>query len=299
MKRSEIPEQEVARYWDENADVWANHVRQGGNAYREYFNNPAFFEFMGDLSGKAVLDAGCGEGYNTRLLARSGARMTGVDISERMIELARQEEQREPLGIRYEVASFSDLSLFDDASFDVVVSSMALMDGPDFEGAVAEIFRVLRPSGELMFSIIHPCFVTKGYGWVPDEHGNPVKITISDYFASEPWVEHWRFSRAPTPQDVEPFAVPRFPRTLSDYLNTLIGAGFVLKRMREPRPSEELCEKRPRMHRWRDHAAIFLYVHAVKIGPEDDEKKRMAGVLRRPRPGLHGQLLHQEYCGGS
>ncbi len=90
---------------------------------------PSFFEFMGDLSGKTVLDAGCGEGHNTRLLARSGARMTGVDISERMIELARREEQSEALGIRYEVASFSDLSLFDDAAFDVVVSSMALMDG--------------------------------------------------------------------------------------------------------------------------------------------------------------------------
>ena len=112
MNHSQIPEQEVAQYWDENAKVWADHVRKGWDAYREHFNNPAFFEFIGDLSGKTVLDVGCGEGYNTRLLARSGARMTGVDISQRMIELARQEEQREPLGIRYEVASFSDLGIF-------------------------------------------------------------------------------------------------------------------------------------------------------------------------------------------
>jgi len=221
-----------------DANVWADHVRQGWDAYREYFNNPAFFEFIGDLGGKTVLDAGCGEGYNTRLLARSGARMTGVDISKRMIELARQEEQREPLGIRYEVASFSDLSIFNDASFDVVVSSMAVMDGPDFEGAVKEILRVLRSGGELIFSITHPCFMTEGYGWIPDEHDNAVKITVSDYFAREPWVEYWRFSKAPTPEDVEPFAVPRFPRTLSDYLNVLIEVGFVLKRIKEPRPSQ-------------------------------------------------------------
>jgi len=69
MNHSQIPEQEVARYWDENANVWADHVRQGWDAYREYFNNPAFFEFMGDLSGKTVLDAGCGEGYNTLVCA--------------------------------------------------------------------------------------------------------------------------------------------------------------------------------------------------------------------------------------
>ncbi len=261
---SEIPEQEVARYWDDNANLWADHVRKGWDAYREHFNNPAFFAFMGDLSGKTVLDAGCGEGYNTRLFARSGAWMMGVDISTRMIELARQEEQREPLGIRYEVASFSDLGIFNDASFDVVVSSMALMDGPDFEGAVKEIFRVLRPGGELMFSIIHPCFMTEGYGWIPDGHGNDVKITVSDYFARQSWVEHWRFSQAPTPENVEPFAVPRFPRTLSDYLNALIEAGFVLKRIEEPRPSPEMCEKHPWLQRWRDHAAIFLYVHGEK-----------------------------------
>jgi 2-polyprenyl-3-methyl-5-hydroxy-6-metoxy-1,4-benzoquinol methylase len=62
MDHSQIPEQEVARYWDENANVWADHGRKGWDAYREHFNNPAFFEFMGDLSGKMVLDAGCGGG---------------------------------------------------------------------------------------------------------------------------------------------------------------------------------------------------------------------------------------------
>ena len=65
MNHSEIPEQQVARYWDKNANLWADHVRKGWDAYREYFNNPAFFAFIGDLSGKTVLDAGCGEGYNT------------------------------------------------------------------------------------------------------------------------------------------------------------------------------------------------------------------------------------------
>ena len=138
MEPSELSEEEVARYWDQNADLWAQQVRKGWDYYREHFNNPAFLRFIGDLGGKAVLDAGCGEGYNTRLLARRGARIVGVDVSQRMVELAQQEQQREPLGIRYEAASFSDLSLFDDESFDVVVSFMALMDGPDFEGAARE-----------------------------------------------------------------------------------------------------------------------------------------------------------------
>jgi len=51
MKPLEMPEEEVARYWDENAKLWADHVRKGWDAYREYFNNPAFFEFIGDRTG--------------------------------------------------------------------------------------------------------------------------------------------------------------------------------------------------------------------------------------------------------
>jgi SAM-dependent methyltransferase len=264
MKRSEMPEEEVARYWDRNADLWAEQVRKGWDTYREHFNNPAFLRFIGGLNGKTVLDAGCGEGYNTRLLARGGARMVGIDVSRRMIAHARQEEERETLGIRYEVASFCDLSLFPQASFDTVISFMALMDGPDFDGAAREIFRVLRPAGELVFSITHPCFMTRGFGWIGDEDGSATKVTVSDYFAGQPYVERWRFSKGPAPEDAEPFAVPVFPRTLSEYVNTLIEAGFTVKGIEEPRPSEEACREHPWLQRWRDHAALFLYVRAVK-----------------------------------
>ena len=264
MEHSELNEEEVARYWNGNADLWAKQVRQGWDACREYINNPALFKLVGNLAGRRVLDAGCGEGYNTRILAKKGAKVVGVDISPRMIELARQAEDREPLGIRYEVASFSELSLFDDASFDVVVSTMALMDCPDYEAALKEFHRLLRRKGKLFFNITHPCFMTRGFGWVMDEPGNPIKITASDYFARQPWVERWRFSMLPNPEEVEPFAVPTFPRTLSDYLNGLLKAGFVLEKVQEPRPSEQACHKHPWLRRWRDIAALFLQVYAVK-----------------------------------
>ena len=261
---SEFSEEEVARYWDQNADSWADQVRKGWDIYREQYNNPAFLPFIGNIDGKIVLDAGCGEGYNTRLLAMMGAKVTGVDISPKMIELAQQEEETKPLGICYEQASFSDLSVFEDASFDVVVSFMALMDSPDFECAIKEIFRVLRSKGELIFSVTHPCFMTRGYGWIQGEDDSSIKLTVSDYFDNRPWVEHWRFSEVPNPDDATPFAVPTFPKTLSEYLNVLIRTGFALKEVEEPRPSEEACRQRPWLQKWRDHAANFLYIRAVK-----------------------------------
>ena len=251
----------VAQHWDGNADVWADQVRRGRDVYREYFNNPAFLRFIGDLSGKIVLDAGCGEGYNTRILARSEARMIGVDVSPRMIALAQEEEQREPLGIRYEVASFTDLVPFDTNSFDAVVSFMALMDGADFSIAIREIYRVLRPGGELMFSVLHPCFMTRGFAWIQDEVGKSVALRVAGYFDSTPYVEQWHFKGATESPD---FAVPRFPRTLSEYLNAVTGAGLALTCVEEPYPTEEMCVQHRWLERWREHAALFLYIRARK-----------------------------------
>jgi SAM-dependent methyltransferase len=257
-----LSDQDVARHWDANADQWADHVRRGWDVFRQRVNNPAFFALIGDLSGKTVLDAGCGEGYNTRLLAKGGARVTGVDVSPRMIELARAEEEREPLGIRYEAASFSDLSLLDDVTFDAVISSMALMDGADLEGALRELHRVLKPGGDLFFSVTHPCFMTKGFDWLRDDEGNETRLLVSGYFDRETWVERWKFEAAP--EGTPLFAVPVFPRTLSDYVNALVAAGFALREMREPRPSEEACREHPFLRPWREHAALFLHFHAAK-----------------------------------
>jgi ubiquinone/menaquinone biosynthesis C-methylase UbiE len=262
---TDMSREEVARNWDRNADRWADQVRRGFDIYRDHWNNPAFLELVGDLSGRKVLDAGCGEGYNTRIFARRAARMTGVDLSARMIELAREEERRAPLGIRYDIASFSDMAIFPDASFDAVVSTMALMDGPDFPRAMREIARVARPGGMVAYSILHPCFATKGMGWIKDEHGRAIKFTVADYFDDTPCVERWKFSSLPDDAEVEPFAVPRFDRTLEHYLNGTIEAGLALERISEPRCPEAACAALPEsFDKWRRHIALFLHVRARK-----------------------------------
>ncbi len=261
----EIRESEVAAQWDRNAVVWTDQVRNRWDIFREHWNNPAFIEFGGNLSGKNVLDAGCGEGHNTRIFARRGARMTGVDLSVKMIEFARAEELREPLGIRYERASFSDLATFRAESFDAVVSTMALMDGPDFTGAMREIARVIRPGGTLAYSILHPCFATKGMGWVRDDSGRAVKFTVADYFNDEAWIDRWKFGHAPNASQVEEFGVPRFDRTLADYINPTVAAGLRLEKICEPRAPESACALYPEAFvKFRDHIPWFFYVLASK-----------------------------------
>lgn len=84
-----------------------------------------YFQIMGDLTGKSVLDLGCGQGFYPRQIKQRGAaKVVGVDTSEKMIELARMEETREPLGIEYIVHDVVELGEI--GRFDLVVASYFL-----------------------------------------------------------------------------------------------------------------------------------------------------------------------------
>jgi len=85
---------DLKKEWNDAAESWVEFVRKGKDYYRDELNNPATFELIGDVKGKRVLDLACGEGYITRILATKGAKVTGVDFSEKLIELARREEER-------------------------------------------------------------------------------------------------------------------------------------------------------------------------------------------------------------
>ena len=255
----------VGRYWDENAEAWTELVRAGYDHYRDGLNTPAFLGMLPEIDGLAGLDVGCGEGHNTRLLAERGARMTGVDISATLVSHAREAEEAHPLGIRYEVASALDLP-FVDASFDFVMAFMSLMDIPETGRVLAEIFRVLRPDGFLQFSISHPCFETPHRKTLRDEGGRAYAREVGGYFRRlEGDVEEWLFSAVPPEVHLStrPFRVPRFTRTLSEWLNLLIDTGFVLERFGEPRPSDEAVRERPRLQA-AQVVALFLHVRARK-----------------------------------
>jgi ubiquinone/menaquinone biosynthesis C-methylase UbiE len=85
--------------------------------------------------------------------------VTGIDISSNFVRNARAAETEQPLGIDYELASAVDLP-FEEASFDFATAFMSLMDIPETEHVLADVFRLLRPGGFFQFSITHPCFDT-------------------------------------------------------------------------------------------------------------------------------------------
>jgi ubiquinone/menaquinone biosynthesis C-methylase UbiE len=257
--------EEVGRYWDENAEAWTELARAGYDHYRDGLNTPAFFEMLPEVEGLCGLDLGCGEGHNTRLLAERGARMTGIDISETFIRHAKEAEAVHSLGIDYRLASAVNLP-FEAASFDFVSAFMSLMDIPETERVLAEVFRVLEPGGFFQFSITHPCFDTPHRRNLRDESGYTYAIEVGDYFIGrEGEVKEWLFSTAPpdVKEGMTPFRIPVFMRTLSSWLNRLVEAGFFLERFGEPYPSDEAVRARPGLQD-AQVVAYFLHVRARK-----------------------------------
>lgn len=242
---------EVRECWDRSADAWADFVRTGKDLSRECFNNPATLAMLGDIAGMDVLDLACGEGYNTRLLAGKGARMTGVDFSEKMLELAMAEERRKPLGISYLRRDAARLEGIRDSSFDIVTCLMVYMDFEDIGSVTAEVARVLRPGGFAVISMPHPCFEMswrdgkKVAGWVferddPKDRGNALYVMQSDYFTGGRYDIDWSMPRL-----TRPFKTISFKRTLTDYVGTWGRHGLYVADLVEPRPTEEALKKDP------------------------------------------------------
>ncbi|GGH08358.1 class I SAM-dependent methyltransferase [Silvibacterium dinghuense] len=247
MKERKAAAHEVAAAWETNADAWSRHTRSGYDVYRDALHTPAFLAALPPVAGLQGLDIGCGEGANTRALARLGARMQGVDIAPTFVRYAEEAERAEPLGIQYRQGDGMALP-FADRSFDFATAFMSLMDMPEPGRALAEARRVLRPGGFLQCTILHPCFVPPSRRVLRDEQGQAFAVQVADYFRNpDGEVERWWFSTLPAElrQKDAAFQTPVFHHTLGAWVEMVVSAGLVLEAMIEPSASEEVAAQHP------------------------------------------------------
>lgn len=168
-------------------------------------------------------------------------------------------------GLNYRLASAVDLP-FGEASFEFATAFMSLMDIPETERVLAEVFRVFEPGGFFQFYITHPCFDTPYRRNLRGEDGRTYAIEVGEYFAGrEGEVKEWIFSAAPPEarEEKAPFRIPVFMRPLSSWLNRLVEAGFVLERFGEPHPEDEAVREHPGLQE-AQVVAHFLHVRARK-----------------------------------
>jgi len=278
---------EVGRYWNENAEVWTQLARAGYDVYRDHLNTPAFLGMLPHVDGLLGIDIGCGEGHNTRQIAKRGARLVGIDIAEVFIRHAREMERREPMGIEYRVASAVEIP-FPQKHFDFAVATMSLMDVPETGRALSEAFRVVKPGGFFQFSITHPCFDTPHRRNLRDEDGRTYAIEVGDYFRNLSGdIAEWLFGAAPKElkEHLPKFRTPRFTRTVSQWINLLVQTGFVIERAEEPRPTDETVREYPDLQ---DAQVVEYFLHVRARKPATAGCVNALGAARAD--GSHGTL---------
>lgn len=239
----------MARNIFDNSTFFSEYMKlRSEKNYNDLLEQPEMAKLLPPLSGKAVLDAGCGYGANCRSFSECGAeRVIGIDISKKMLEKARRENS---LGnIEYlekDMADISDL----EGPFDLVYSSLAFHYVKDFEKLIQDIHGLLAPRGVLLFSQEHPVVTaTKDYRGHFDDFGHYV---FGDYQAEGKRYGTWFV------KDVE-----SYHRTAATILTTIAKNGFRITDVIEPVPSSMALRERPDLEK--DFIRpTFLIVKAFK-----------------------------------
>jgi SAM-dependent methyltransferase len=205
-----------------------------------------------DVAGRRALDLGCGAGqFAHHLATRGAAEVVGVDVSARMLELARA--QWEHPRVRYLRAAIED-TRFAPASFDLVVSVLALHYVEDYRGVIERIAGWLMPGGVLVYSTEHPLYTARlpDNGWVRDETTGCPRWALRDYSDEGARDEAWFVP-----------GVRKFHRTVATLMNGLADAGLTIERVVEPIPGAQWLERHPSMLDER-RRPMFLLVRARK-----------------------------------
>ena len=227
--------------WDNQADIWDNRMGDDGNDFHLELVRPSVDELLSPLSGEAILDVGCGNGIYARHLARLGVHVTAIDVSQVMINMAKNRTKGAGQ-ITYKVidaTSEEQLASLSSNTYDAVVCNMALMDLAEIRPLGQTIPRILKTQGRFVFAVMHPCFnnvagtsrvVEERY----DEQGRHQTHTIkvSSYITPVSGVSKGICGRDPQHY---------FHRPLSVLLSILFEAGLAMDGIAEPvfEPQEE------------------------------------------------------------
>lgn len=207
------------------------------NNYKVLRDNPnlniveeklAIMSLCPDLKGKSIIDLGCGNGETCIAFAEMGAsRIHGIDISEKMLEIANANHKREH--ITYTFLDMNDIHVLDE-KYDVAFSSLSVHYIKDFKKLMNNVHYILNENGTFIFSQEHPLTTApiSGVHWTRDKNLQILHYDLTDYRRDGERIISWIVD-----------GVIKYHRCFSEIVNTIVEEGFVIERMLEPVPTNE------------------------------------------------------------
>lgn len=227
----------TVRTYNAQAEAFAEHISDPNTSpLHEYYEKPAMQTELPGLKNLSVISLGCGNGVDARWIKDAGAkRVVGIDISEGMIDIASAKHK----DIDFMVMDMEKLG-FQDESFDIAYSSLALHYLDSWVSCLKEVRRVLQPNGKFIFSCNHPLETALEYFTDKQMRGARIgrsilqstgeRIIYGDYLAAESeGVRPILMTVADTP-------VHTYHRTIGKMIEEIIVSGLTIEKLVEPLP---------------------------------------------------------------
>lgn len=201
---------EIKRTWEKNASEWIR-VIEGGIIESREFTNAAIIESVLSHSPANALDLGCGEGWLTRELSKSGIVCTGIDASSPLIKNARKKGNQNYLNLSYE-ETIQDPNIKGNP-FDAIIFNFSLFLNEETELLLKSLKTVISKNGRIFIQTLHPAFLVKNSlpyrsQWIEDSWAG----LKGDFKDPHQW----------------------YIRTFTDWLKTFNYCGLNLESIKEP-----------------------------------------------------------------
>ncbi len=160
---------------------WYENVISDDDSYQNTVIKPNLLRLLNLKKGEKVLDVACGSGFFTREFVKVGAEATGLDIGRELVLIAKQKDSQS----KYLVGNAEKMESITSAYFDAAVIVLALQNIKNYQNAISEIARVLKPGGRLLVVLNHPAFrIPKKSFWGYDEEAK-IQYRKLDGYMSE------------------------------------------------------------------------------------------------------------------
>ena len=230
-REKSIKKDAVKDVWDANASFWDERMGEG-NLFHKTLIEPTQLKMLDIRHGQKILDIACGNGQFARKMAEMGAKVTAIDFSEKLIDIARAKGGK---NIQYEVIDVTknaDLKKLSGIKYDSIVCTMAFMDMENIETLIKYSPKLLKKNGCFVFSLCHPCFNSGEFLLVHERDDANGEVTNNFY------VKVRNYLVEKSNQGVAMVGQPElqyyFHRPVSTILNYFFQNGFMLDSYMEP-----------------------------------------------------------------
>lgn len=205
--------------WNSSSDWYDKNMGESGDKLNNDLIFPVIEKLLGDISGKTILDSGCGSGYFSSYLAKKANKVIGTDFAEEFVKLC-DKKYNNISNLSFRQHDVMEEVPFENELFDIIVSKMVLQYVPGLDTFATETKRILKKRGRLFIAVDHPFNTQFYFAQATAGKPNPKYSGLKDYFDSTEQKKLSLWGKV---------ELTWYPKKISDYILPFIKAGLTLQ----------------------------------------------------------------------